>query len=117
MITAATETTSGSTARQFIEVGSCDLLQVIAQFPSELGDVPEHITEFELDRLAGLHIEIAIAIPQHFLDFVGNLPGLTCEPESWINRIATNVGVTRCAPCRLLIGVEFHNKGGETPGW
>ena len=54
MIAASGDHVTGGAARQFLQVGFGDLRKLKAQFAGELGHVPEHIAQFELEGLTHL---------------------------------------------------------------
>jgi len=108
MVATACDHVTGGAAGQLVEVGLGDLRKFKAQFAGELGHVPEHIAQLQLQRLAHFRRKGAALIAQHLLHLVGHLTGLTTEAEGWINRVGAHIRVSRRAACTLLIDVEIH---------
>ena len=52
----------------------------------------------------------AATVTNQFLDFVGNLPGLTGQAQGWVDEILTGIGVaSRTARFKLVV-VEQHGR-------
>ena len=117
MVSTAADATPGGPAGELVEIGLSHIFKVITELAGELGDIPEHISQFKLDRLPGDVIEHTTVVAQHLFHLVGHLSGFTGQAKRRINRILTSLGIGSCAAGLGLIGVELHGHGLQTPGW
>jgi pyruvate kinase len=105
---------TGGAAGQFLEVGCGHLCQVELEFGGELGHIPEHIPQFQLDGCDHRRAEVTALIADHLLDLVGHLAGLTAEPQGGIDRIGSGLGVAGRTPRLPLVLAQVQEKGVDT---
>ena len=91
-----------------MQVGLGDVTELETQFTGQLGHVPEHITQLQLQRFAHLRAEGSTLIAQHLFHLVGHFPCLTAEAEGGVDRIGSHVWITGRGAGTLLIGIEIH---------
>ena len=114
MVAAAGDHVTGGAASQFGQIGLGDLRQLEIELTRQLGHVPEHVPQLQLEGLAHLGRELAALITQHLLHLVSHLAGFTAEPQGGVDGIAAHIGVLRRGAGPLLIRVEihWHNRAG-----
>ena len=108
MVAAASDHVTGGATGQLVQIGLGDLIQAEVQLAGQLGDIPKDIPELQLQALAHLSGEFAAGIPEHLFDLVRHFAGLTTEPQGRVDRVLADIGIARCLPGALLIGVEIH---------
>ncbi len=93
---------------QLVQVVLRDRLELEAGLGGELRQVPQHVPELARQRLAALVAEHAAVVADRLLDLLGDLTGLSAQPERRIGQVLARAWIRgRPARQRLVVG-EVH---------
>src|SRR5258706_82756 len=86
------QNTALRTVGKFFDIKLCDVVKRQSKHKSELGSIPQHVSEFFFEQLSFCFLYIAVFISHYMFNFVHHLAGLARKTHAEVHKFVVYPG-------------------------